>query len=431
MVRRQPIYALILACLPLALIGITFMLHRPDLIPLIILTTAAFVPLSLPTGTESRLVFSLLLTLLSVGIWVFRMLAVEKTLRLRPSPVNKPLLGFSLITTFSLFWSLAFRDPLVPVWASFPIVQVASTVVMIMLPGAFLLVANYVKDQKSLKVLMTVMLVAGVLGLVRQYKLAPLPVNTGGLFTMWIVTLSTSLALFIREITRVRRALLLLLGGTWVIWGFILHTDWLAGWLPGLIAVGVLSFLRSKKLFLILLLCMLAYAVVQISGLENTFAAENQISGQTRMSAWEVNWRVTSKHLLLGTGPAGYTAYYMYYFPTEGMATHSNYIDILAETGIFGLGMLIWFFAILAWRGYKLCVRLKGRGDFLEGLAQAGFAGTIGCIVAMAFGDWLFPFAYTQTIAGFDYAVYNWLFMGTILVVDRLTQATPETATNA
>jgi hypothetical protein len=45
----------------------------------------------------------------------------------------------------------------------------------------------------------------------------------------------------------------------------------------------------------------------------------------------------------------------------------------------------------------------------------------------MAFGDWLVQFAYTQTIAGFDNAVYSWLFMGTILVLDRITklQAAP------
>jgi hypothetical protein len=40
----------------------------------------------------------------------------------------------------------------------------------------------------------------------------------------------------------------------------------------------------------------------------------------------------------------------------------------------------------------------------------------------MGFGDWLFPFAYTQTIAGFDFIVYSWLFMGTIPVLDYLTQ---------
>jgi hypothetical protein len=47
----------------------------------------------------------------------------------------------------------------------------------------------------------------------------------------------------------------------------------------------------------------------------------------------------------------------------------------------------------------------------------------------MMFGDWLFPFAYTQTIAGFDYIVPTWLFMGVILVLDRMTVDNPKTPT--
>jgi hypothetical protein len=32
----------------------------------------------------------------------------------------------------------------------------------------------------------------------------------------------------------------------------------------------------------------------------------------------------------------------------------------------------------------------------------------------MALGDWLFPFAYTQGIVGFDAAMVNWFFMAAI-----------------
>jgi O-antigen ligase len=113
----------------------------------------------------------------------------------------------------------------------------------------------------------------------------------------------------------------------------------------------------------------------------------------------------------------------MSYFPTEAMATHNNYLDILAQTGILGLGLCMWFFFALIWLGYKLCCRLRGRGDFPEGLANAALAGTVGAVFAMVIGDWVFPFAYTQTIAGFDYTVYSWLFMGAILVLDRLQPA--------
>jgi O-antigen ligase len=291
-----------------------------------------------------------------------------------------------------------------------------------MLPGAFLLVSNHIDDLKLLKAMVVLMLVAGTLGLIRQYGLGQIPINISGLFTMWIISLSTGLALFMYRMHWFKRAMLLALAGVWIYWGFGLHISWLAGWLPGFVALAVLAFMRSRVLFIGLLIVLVIFIGVNADYyLGNVVEAEANESGHTRMDAWAVNWRVTGKHLLFGTGPAGYAAYYMSYFPDDAMATHSNYIDVLAQFGVVGFAFYIWFFFVLAWRGYRLCLRLRGRGDFSEGLANAALAGTISGIISMGFGDWLLPFTYTQTIAGFDYAVYNWLFMGTILVLERLT----------
>jgi O-antigen ligase len=426
--RVNPILVFIVPCLLLVPVGLQFVLNRPSMAPLIILVAAAFLPISISTGTGSNVVDSLLLTMCFVGIWILRMLMVEKRFRLAPSPMNKPLLGFMAIVVLSLLWSTAFRDPLVTIWRTFPVVQLASTAVMLMLPGAFLLVANYLNDAKSLKAMVALMLFGGAVGLIKRYAFDSLPVNVEGLFTMWIVTLTTGLAFFNRELSRVQRGLLLAMAGGFIYWGFRLHIDWLAGWLPGFVALGVLSFMRSKKLFAILIVLLLTLIVIRSDYYLSTIQNEDNQSGSTRLAAWQVNWRITGQHLLLGTGPAGYAAYYMSYFPNSAMATHSNYVDIIAQTGIVGLGLCMWFFFTLAWQGYNICLRLHGRADFLEGLANAAFAGTVSCIVAMAFGDWLFPFAYTQTIAGFDYAVYSWLFMGVIPVLDRLAVATSEVA---
>jgi O-antigen ligase len=208
---------------------------------------------------------------------------------------------------------------------------------------------------------------------------------------------------------------------------FILGVTWLAGWLPAFIVLGLLILSRSKKLLVITLISgAIVFAFNADYYLDHVLADESTESGGTRMAAWEINWRVTGKHLLFGTGPAGYAAYYMSYFPHEAMATHNNIIDILAQTGIVGLGLCLWFFISLAWQGYKLCLRLRGRRDFSEALANIAFAGTIGCMVMMVFGDWLFPFVYTQTIAGFDFIVYSWLFMGTILSLDHIYPASSE-----
>ncbi|MBI3243384.1 MAG: O-antigen ligase family protein [Chloroflexi bacterium] len=418
----DPLYGLVVVAAPLAVVGLLYFLGRFDLAPLLVLLAAAFLPVGVPTGTGSKLVASLVLTLVFTGIWFMRMVAVEKRFYLEPTSLNIPLFGFMIATVVSLLWSNLLRDPLVN-WRTFSPVQLASTVVMIMLPGAFLLMINHVKSRQVLMGMTGLMLLAGTIGLVKQYEIVYLPINTGGMFTMWIISLSAGLAIFWKRLHPFGRLILLGLTGVWVIWGFVLHISWLAGWLPGLAALGVLTAMRSKKM---LIAIALVGAVIFFFNsdyyLGKVLGNESNESGGTRLAAWEVNWRVTGQHLLFGTGPAGYASYYMSYFPHDAMATHSNYVDIVAETGLVGFAFYIWFFIALTWKGYKLCLRLKNRGDFYESLANAALAGTVAGIVAMAIGDWLIPFAYTQTIAGFDYSVYCWLFMGAIVVIDKLTK---------
>ena len=98
----NPILIIIAVTAPLALVGLQFILPRPELGPVLILFAAAFIPLSLPTGTESKLVDSFLLTLLFVGNWLLYMIIVKKRLSWEPTPANKPLLLFILTSTFSI-----------------------------------------------------------------------------------------------------------------------------------------------------------------------------------------------------------------------------------------------------------------------------------------------------------------------------------------
>jgi O-antigen ligase len=302
---------------------------------------------------------------------------------------------------------------------------------MIMLPAAFLMAANLVDDLKLAKVMVASLLVAGVIGLPKQYGVVNFPFNTGGLYTTWVIALSAGLAMFGNRLGLVWRGLFLALAGVWVFWGVFLHISWVSGWLPGLVAIVVLLSLRSMKLAVLAALVMAVVVYVNQTYYASTVNAENTESGGTRLAAWQQNWHVTSQHLLFGTGPAGYALYYMSYFPTEAMATHNNYIDILAETGLIGFALYIVIFGVVAWKGYRLCRRLKGRGDFTEALANSLLAGTVACLVAMTLGDWLIPFAYTQTISGFDHSVFSWLLMGLIPVLDRLTPPGAEAALHA
>jgi O-antigen ligase len=423
--KKNPLYAIVAACLPLAVAGVEILLRTKENWPTYILLVAAYVPFSLPTGTESRLVISFLITIGMIALWVLQMV-VRKHIWIYPSPINPPLLGFSLVVMISLFWSNWFRDPLVLTTRTIPIiqipfVQVASAITMIMLPGAFFITANHIQHIKNLVIMVWVMLATGALGLLARFTGIPLPVNTEGLSAMWFIALALSLIYFDKSLNRKIKSILAIIVFGWIYWGFVLHISWLAGWLPGMVALGILTLRRSKVLTLIGGIAGLIILIVNSSYFFGTVLGnETSESGITRLAAWEINWLITGKHLLFGTGPAGYAAYYMTYFPTNAMATHNNYLDILSQTGIIGITLCLWFFGVLLWRGYKLCNRLRGRGDFAEALANAALAGAIGSAVMMGFGDWLFPFAYTQGIIGFNYAVYCWVFMGTLVALDRL-----------
>jgi hypothetical protein len=425
MTRVSPVFVFVALAVPF---GILAVVKRLELGIAAMLLAGVFVRFRIPTGTASEIVISLLICLGCIGLWIAHMLVVEKRLALEPAPTNVPLLAFMVTVVISWGWGRAFRDVFV-YEAGHPLVSVVAALVMILLPGCFLLVANNIRSVRWLQVLVWILLGEGLVvlsvDLGSHFGVGPMQalstflqmnglihINTQGLFSMWCVSFALALALFNRQLNWLLRLLFLAYVGGWVYWGFGMRITWLSGWVPAFTVAAVIAFLRSKWLFVVLIVVI----VVGAGGYywRTEFQSESEGSGLTRLAAYQVNWRVTGKHLLFGTGPAGYASYYMSYFPTEATASHSNYIDIIAQTGIVGSFFILWFFGAQVWGGHKLWLKLQGQGDFAESLSVAVLAGTAGCVVAMALGDWLFPFIYTQGVPGFDLAMFSWLFMGSL-----------------
>src|SRR5688572_11493933 len=146
--RINPIFVFALLALPLAMLCVHFILPRHELGPIFILFGAAFIPVEIPTGTASVIVDSLLLTAAFTANWILVMIIVEKRFSLKPSIANVPLLGFIVMIIVSMVWSTIFMDPLVDpsnLSGKFVFVQSAAAFTNIMLPVAFLLVANHMK----------------------------------------------------------------------------------------------------------------------------------------------------------------------------------------------------------------------------------------------------------------------------------------------
>jgi len=408
--RFRPQWLLVLAGTSLTILLI---LERPESSALAITLTALFVRYTLPTGTASRIVASLLLTVVCIILWVVRMLIIERRVSLKPSRANIPVLCFVAVVIISYVWSNAFRDPLVRAWSTWPFVQLGALAVMILLPGAFLLAANTLKDLSWIKGLTVIFLGAGVLATLKDSGVLGLGfLQVEPLFPTWFTCLALAQGLFNRRLPTALRVLLVSLIGVYGYHQFIVRLAWVVAWLPTMLGLLAVCALRSRLLLALLVILVVAFVAANFGEARAAYEMEHSISGVTRLAAYAQNWRVTGKHLLFGVGPAGYAVYYMSYFPEKAMATHSGYIDVLSQTGIVGLIAFLAFFATLALTARDLLVRTKGCFDFTHAFAVATVGGLIGTVVATGLGDWVLPFVYTQSIAGFDYALYTWVLLG-------------------
>lgn len=390
---------------------------------------------SLPTGRDSRVVISLALYLPLLLLWVLQMLFDRSGApRLKPSLLNKPLLIFVAINVVAYVWGNLMRDPLVNVWPSFVNTQIAALLVNIGLPLLALMVANKFSDVKWIKAVAWTIIAIGVFRAVSEEWSLPTERlgwnGARGLFPTWVATLALGLALFDHRLKTWQRAALLLLAGWWFHRTAIEGTGWLSGWIPMLVSFAVIVFFRSRKLFAALMLLVLVVTALNFDTFYTRIVVSNQDEGsESRLEIWAENLQHVANHPLLGMGPAGYAPYNMYYHAIDARSTHNNYFDVLAQNGIIGF---ISFVALMA-TIVMICVRnvraTRHQNDFEAAISVATLGGAIGALVAMMLGDWVLPFAYNQTITGFDNAAYTWTLLGCAAALDIIRRQRASTRT--
>lgn len=386
---------------------------------------------TLPTGTESKLVLSLVMSAALCGLWFLDMLLVQKRFSLKPSPVNLPTLAFISAGIIAFAWSLLMEDPLIYRYGSFTVVQVAALFVNSLLPFMVIFVVNKIHEIKWLEQMTWIALGIGVIAWFSSELNLPTirMVENGmrGMFITWIGALAYGQALFNEKLSPWKRGALLLLLGMWVFWSLIQHRIWLSGWVPLGVACLVLTLARSRQLFFALAMVGLLYVGVNYQYFyEEVVVANLDEGGGERLDIWRLNLQHVVDHPWFGMGPAGYALYNMTYHPQDARSTHNNYFDILAQTGIVGFACFIWMMSTFLRLGTHLKRQLAGQRGFEEAFAHAGMAGLIASLVGMTLGDWVLPFAYNQTISGFDNAIFTWMFVGGMMALYHIVATQKE-----
>ena len=378
--------------------------------PLLILLTGTSTSFYVSKGVTPALVT----TALVVGLWILRMIRTG-SLRLVESGINTPVLGYMGSVVASMAWGNLMVDPLIAQFPGFATVQIAQMVVLVFSPAVLLVTANVTRSAKQIHWLVWSFLLLSTLGLLASLLNLPLQTNTRGLVPMWAISLAYGQALFNHRLSRAIRLLLIVLVGLWLYLTFGLGVTWKTGWVPGLIAIVLLTFLWSRRAFALMLLTSLCAVLLSLSWWQGMFLAEDAESGN-RFDKWLFLWEQPSVrgHWLLGTGPFGYARYFMTYFPDNAASTHSNYIDIFLQTGVIGTFFFLWLLWSVGHIAFRQRRATAGQ-PFLMGFTNSVLAGIVAVMIAMLLGDWFTPFVLNQGLHGYSWTVQSWIFFGAMI----------------
>ncbi|NQT89746.1 MAG: O-antigen ligase family protein [Candidatus Omnitrophica bacterium] len=170
----------------------------------------------------------------------------------------------------------------------------------------------------------------------------------------------------------------------------LVTTDSRGAWIGFLIALLYMAFMRSKKLFVIILILLLASPLFMPHSIKDRFSDISTInSGGTiweRIKLWSGTADMVRDHPVLGVGVNTYTKNFPKYKPADYpdvRYTHNSYLHMAAETGIVGAGIFIAFLLILVFTASR-SIRLH-KDPLERDLSLGLLAGVIGflahCVV--------------------------------------------------
>jgi hypothetical protein len=389
------------------------------------------VPFAIGTGTETQLNIAAMLIGLLTIIWLLEMIRRREVRLVAAGPIA-PLLALLAVVLVAF---VAGAQPWLPFarTASLP-AQIGGLALFFFSGAAFLLAAHLIRDVRQLQWLTGTFLATGAVHIAARLlpgggELSRLLLGRdqlGSLFWVWLVALAFSQAVFNRALPALWRLALGALVAATLYDAIGYNRDWLAGWMPALVAIAVILLVGAPRLGPLLLA---SAGLVVLTNLARfaplVTSGDNEYSAGTRLDAWRIMAEIIAINPLLGVGLSNYY-WYTPLFPIRGYAvsfnSHNNYIDLAAQTGLLGLGCFLLFVVALGRLGWRL--RFRAPEGFARAYVYGALGGLAGTLAAAGLGDWVVPFVYNIGYSGFRVSVLGWLFLGGLVALGQVITRT-------
>jgi O-antigen ligase len=109
--------------------------------------------------------------------------------------------------------------------------------------------------------------------------------------------------------------------------------------------------------------------------------------GSGRLDTWRDTWNIIRANPIIGVGLGAYETAYPIYAKDNGLTgivaqSHNDYLQVLADSGIVGGLILLWFMGTVCW---AIIRGLKAPDPFLVKVTIAGGVGIFGIMVHSLF----------------------------------------------
>ena len=420
----SPIILFLLLFLLVGVIVTLALLRQPNLGFILLFLGGMFIPFAGPGGLNAAAATVALM----LALWIMEMFVVQRNFQFVRSHSMLPIIIFLVISTLAFFigqipWFVFARQA--PMTA-----QIGGYAIFVFSIGGMLLAAHLIKDIEWLKRIVWVFIglsaiyiIGRALGISFIGRIYQFGFTAQSMFWTWLVALVFSQVMYNTELTRRMKGLLIVFVLLIFYVGIVQGYEWKSGWFPALIAVAALIGIRYRNLIVFAIPFVIAGALYFVIALIGT----DSYSWGTRLDAWRIVLEISRISPFLGMGFGNYY-WYTPLFPIRGyhvvFNSHSQFVDLIAQTGYLGLLSFFWLFFELGRLSWKLARQLPE--GFGRAYAYAILAGIIATPVAAFLGDWVLPFVYNVGFNGFRASILPWIFMGGVISLEQMLLRTPK-----